>query len=81
MDNLSLNEEQKLLISNLFYTVSDIERAGDHAENLAENVTVLIEGDLKFSDMAIDELKQINGEVYKALYNAIEARRTGIWSW
>ena len=77
VDNLSLNEEQKLLISNLFYTVSDIERAGDHAENLAENTTVLIEGNLKFSDMAIEELKQINDEVYKALYNAIEARRNG----
>ena len=77
VDNLSLNEEQKLLISNLFYTVSDIERAGDHAENLAENATVLIEGNLKFSDMAIEELKKMSDEVYNALYNAIEARKTG----
>ena len=36
VDNLSLNEHQKLVVANLFYSVNDIERVGDHCENLAE---------------------------------------------
>ena len=36
VDNLSLTEGQQEQVKNLFYTVSDIERAGDHAENIAE---------------------------------------------
>ena len=36
VNNLSLNEEQKRQVSNLFYSVSDIERIGDHAENFYE---------------------------------------------
>ena len=35
VDNLSLTEEQHQVIKNLFYTVSDLERVGDHAENIA----------------------------------------------
>lgn len=34
IDNLQLTEHQKLVVNDLFYSVSDIERVGDHAENL-----------------------------------------------
>ena len=40
VDNLSLTEKQKKVVNNLFYSVSDIERIGDHAENLAEQARV-----------------------------------------
>ena len=36
VNNLSLNEKQKVQVSNLFYSISDLERVGDHAENLAD---------------------------------------------
>ena len=38
ISNLALNEDQHTMINNLFYSVSDIERVGDHAENIAELV-------------------------------------------
>ncbi len=36
LNNQSLNEEQHLLVKNLFYTISDFERVSDHCENLSE---------------------------------------------
>ena len=49
VDNLSLTEGQQEQVKNLFYTVSDIERAGDHAENIAELAETLIENSGMFS--------------------------------
>ena len=52
ISNLSLNEEQHNIINNLFYSVSDIERVGDHTENLVELVDVKDREPIIFSEMA-----------------------------
>ena len=36
VDNLSLTEEQHIVIKNLFYTISDLERVSDHCENIVQ---------------------------------------------
>ena len=36
VSSLSLTEQQHMVVNHLFYTVSDIERIGDHATNIAE---------------------------------------------
>lgn len=77
VDNLSLNEEQKLLVNHLFYSISDIERVGDHAENLAENIKYMKEKNIKISPTGADDLKKISESAYNSLYYAIDARRTG----
>ena len=76
INNLSLTEEQKLVINNLFYTISDIERVGDHAENIAETSKYLIEHDLVFSETAIADLEEIGGRVVEAFAYSIDARET-----
>ncbi len=76
INNLSLTEEQKLVINNLFYTISDIERVGDHAENIAEISKYLMEHDLVFSDTAISDLLEIGGRVVEAFAYSIDARET-----
>ncbi len=76
VNNLSLNEHQKLVVNNLFYSISDIERVGDHAENLAESADYLKEH-TGFSDVGIEDLKTIGASVIKSFYHSIEARRTG----
>ena len=45
VDNLSLTEKQKKVVNNLFYSVSDIERIGDHATNIVEWVEYSITGE------------------------------------
>ena len=76
INNLSLTEEQKLTVNNLFYSISDIERVGDHAENIAERANYLMEHEIVFSDTAISDLEEIGGRVVEAFAYSVEARKT-----
>lgn len=77
VNNLSLTEKQKKAVSNLFYSVSDIERIGDHAENLAEQGQYMLEHKLVFSELGAEDLKAIGTSVLKAVSYAVEACRSG----
>lgn len=77
VDNLSLTEKQKKVVNNLFYSVSDIERVGDHAENLAEQAAYMVDHHLVFSDTGMQDLEDISGNVVKSFHYAIDARQTG----
>lgn len=77
IDNLSLTEHQKLVVNNLFYSISDIERIGDHAENLAESAEYLIGHELSFSETGVEDLQIIGSAVLKSFEYAIEARKNG----
>lgn len=73
VDNLSLNEEQKKHVNNLFNMITDIERVGDHADNLSENARYLINNNLAFSDLAVEDLKDIAQNSLAAFETAINA--------
>lgn len=75
VNNLSLNDEQKRQVSNLFYSISDIERIGDHAENLAEWAEYMQEHNLKFSEIGLEDLKWISGITQQAVAQAVAARK------
>ncbi|ADL03450.1 Na/Pi cotransporter family protein [Lacrimispora saccharolytica] len=77
INNLSLTEEQKLVVNNLFYSVNDIERVGDHAENLAEQAEYMIRHEISFSDTGASDLKIICEAAYQSFFHSIEARRKG----
>ncbi len=74
VDNLSLTEEQHQVIKNLFYTVSDLERVGDHAENIAELADNMRKDDVTFSKKGFKDLKLIAEETILALESALKAR-------
>ncbi|MCI7796764.1 MAG: Na/Pi cotransporter family protein [Lachnospiraceae bacterium] len=75
VNNLSLNERQKRQVSNLFYSVSDIERIGDHAENLAESAQYMLDHNLQFSDIGLEDLRWITGVTTSVVTSAIAARQ------
>lgn len=75
VNNLSLNEEQKRQVSNLFYSVSDMERIGDHAENIAEAAEYLKEHNLQFSEVGLEDFKWIAGVASNVVSFAISARQ------
>ena len=77
VDNLSLTERQKRVVNNLFYSVSDIERIGDHAENMAEQAEYLAEHGLDFTETGMQDLKNISSSVVKSFQYAIDARQNG----
>lgn len=77
LDALSLGDKQKMVLTNLYYSVSDIERVGDHADNIAENAESLMNRETDFTQVAKEELLKISESALKAFDLAIEARRTG----
>lgn len=77
VDNLSLTEHQHLLVKNMFYTISDIERIGDHCENIVELAQMMIDDKIEFSKKGSAELDEITQETITAVTLALEARRTG----
>lgn len=77
VNNLSLSESQHQLVSHLFYTIRDIERVGDHTENIAEQVQYMIERKLKISDVSLEEIMNVGNIAIDAFENAIECRSSG----
>lgn len=71
-----LNEESREIIDSLFNTVNDIERIGDHAENLAELAENSIKNDVTFSDHAKSELNDMYDKVVSTYTYALESMRT-----
>ena len=75
ISNLTLNEEQHLIVNDLFYSVSDIERVGDHVENIVELIDV--KDDTKpvlFSEEGRRDMEEIMDLVMKSFFYAIKAR-------
>ena len=64
-------------VNNLFYSISDIERVGDHCENLAEQADYMAEHNVSFSDTGNEDLSAISEKVVKSFTHAIAARQTG----
>lgn len=71
-----LAEESREDVDALFNTVNDIERVGDHAENIAELAISAIEANVLFSDQGKVELKDMYNKVISTYTYALEAMRT-----
>lgn len=60
------------LIGGLFHVVNDIERIGDHAENIADSAKARIEHGLEFSEKAMRQLQEMNAKAVKILEYSLE---------
>ncbi|BBF41952.1 sodium-dependent phosphate transporter [Lachnospiraceae bacterium KM106-2] len=76
ISNLSITEKQSIVVNHMFYTISNIERVGDHAENMAELAVEKIDHSISFSSDAQKEMKDLCEVAIKSFENAIEARKT-----
>lgn len=77
ISKLSLNDKQHIKVKNMLYTISDIERVGDHCENLSELAAAKIEKNLKFSQTAAQDLEKMIDNVFSSYEAALMARITG----
>lgn len=75
--NTEVSEEQNEMITNLFHTVNDVERVGDHCENIAELALILIETGSDFSKTAKDEINDILKLTINCYKNSIETLEMG----
>ncbi|NLZ83206.1 MAG: Na/Pi cotransporter family protein [Clostridiales bacterium] len=76
INNLSLTEKQHYVVNDLFYTITNIERVGDHAENLADLALEKIKDDIYLSDEAYKELEDISYQTIDSFDYSIRARDT-----
>ncbi|GAB6086605.1 Na/Pi cotransporter family protein [Alkaliphilus crotonatoxidans] len=75
LSNTNISNRNRELVDGLFNTINDIERVGDHAENIAELAQYKIDNGLHFSEIALKELKEMEELVMKGYINALGAMR------
>jgi phosphate:Na+ symporter len=72
----TLSQEVSEKLPALLHSVNDIERIGDHAENLAELAERKIEEKLPFTEQAATELRKMFGEMDQMISLVISALET-----
>ncbi len=63
LNGLNLEDSDRLKIGSYYHVVSDMERIGDHAENITELAQMLISKDESFSPDALSEVKKMEALV------------------
>ena len=71
INNLNINEKEHIEIEHLMSICSDVERIGDHAENISENARQMLEDEVVFSDEGRREMENIVDITLKAVENGI----------
>ncbi len=77
LSNTNISSEQREQIDGLFSTINDIERVGDHADNIAELAMYRIDKKLPFSEKALGEVEHMSDRVFKSYDHAIDSLATG----
>ena len=68
-----LSDKDSETVTSLLNTISDIERIGDHAENIAELAEEMTNEGISFSEIAMGELHEMSAAMMGAYDNAIKA--------
>lgn len=71
-NQMSIPVDDRKRLGALFHVVSDIERVGDHAENIAEDVEKLIGMNESFSDTAGREIREMQDMTVKILHLSMD---------
>ncbi|MCF6462522.1 Na/Pi cotransporter family protein [Clostridium sp. Cult1] len=75
LSNAPLTDEQHTQVNILINVVNDIERVGDHADNIAELAQLGIDERLQFSEEAIEEFDNIFSKSLEVFKKTLEALR------
>ncbi len=77
LSNTAIDFEDRQIIDGLFSTINDIERVGDHADNIAELGMYKVDNEVTFSEKAVIEMKDMVDQVTTAFDMAMESLREG----
>ena len=69
---LDLNERDTRLVGSLFHVVNDMERIGDHAQNILEAAQLRHNEEIKFSAKAVQELDDLSAVLTAQLERAMK---------
>lgn len=77
LSSSDLNRRQSLRLAGLLHTAADVERIGDHCENIAGYARLKKEERLKFSEEAIGEIEDTFSMLNSMVNDTIEALQNG----
>ena len=72
INTLSINEQEHMEVEHLMSICSDIERIGDHAENISENADQMLKDEVSFSKAGKKELENIINKTLESVESAIK---------
>lgn len=72
LNSMDLSAEEKETVGMMFHVVADVERIGDHAENVAEYARIKESHHVMFSDSGMKELQDIARKTMKSVRVANE---------
>ena len=76
INGLDIEDHDRQVVAAMYSAIQDLERIGDHAENIVEYTRTIIEQNLHFSDKALTEMRDISDkcrtlmELSFAMFNA-----------
>ncbi|HHV38817.1 MAG TPA: Na/Pi cotransporter family protein [Tepidimicrobium sp.] len=73
LSNASLTDEEHNKINILMNIVNDLERIGDHADNIGELAQIFVDERLEFTDDAMEEFDNIFGKGQEVLNKTLDA--------
>lgn len=76
LSNAPLTNEQHATVTTLFHAINDMERVGDHADNIAELSQNRIDNNLWFTDTALEELHTMFEKVENIFTKSLLAFKT-----
>lgn len=76
LSKCTLSDKEKVVVASTFHIIIDIERIGDHAENIADLALERKNKKLKYSSYALEEINEIYESVINSLDTAIASYST-----
>ena len=76
INNMTLSNTEAEKVGAMFRALSDIERIGDHAENIAEYTLAMMESDSKFGEAALQELRELGALTINLVGQALDVYET-----
>ena len=72
INGLPLEDHDLLKVGSYYHVVSDLERIGDHAENICEIASRIIKNDDTFSEKAIEEIQDLTKLVESVIVDSLD---------
>ena len=69
---LDLSEKDTKLVGSLFHVVNDMERIGDHSQNIMESAQLKNQDEVKFSPKAVQELESLSNLVRAQVQRSLD---------
>ena len=76
INGLDISDDDRKVMGVMYSAIQDLERIGDHAENITDNVKIMLEKKINFSEDALEELRHLDTLTITLLDNGFKMFNT-----